>query len=366
MAGNVNLHNPLYHPSNYKKRFCSTFPSAGQCRRGATCAFAHTREEARTPLFSVEEEQKDPTALTEEFFMYKFKTLWCPIGVQHDWQTCVYAHNYQDARRRVDLGYGARPCPYWSKKDTSLDYSQRCPLGLRCPYSHGAKEQLYHPTHFRTAACRDLSGPRKVCPRKELCVFFHRRQERRTPPFDDVDYEQPLSMNCLDDDWVEHFLSQPFPCNDVPGATEGTVSGGPSMAQHFWGQPACHGGGRGGMIAPPGLQLVLGDAIAGCGDIEEDAEEKGSPRTQSTASGSEAEGPLGDILHDDAAWPQAWPGMWPEADSHGYASSARAAEMGLWLGRPYGGGDGMPAYVGHGQMHPWTHGDALVQDMGTW
>ena len=33
-----------------------------------------------------------------------------------------------------------RLCPYWSKKDTGAEYSQRCPLGLRCPYSHGAKD----------------------------------------------------------------------------------------------------------------------------------------------------------------------------------------------------------------------------------
>ena len=52
-------------------------------------------QEIRTPLLAEEEEEQRPVALTNDFFMHRFKTLWCPVGVQHDWQTCVYAHNYQ-------------------------------------------------------------------------------------------------------------------------------------------------------------------------------------------------------------------------------------------------------------------------------
>eukprot|EP00811_Abedinium_folium_P037380 NODE_99_length_3687_cov_6.870506.p1 GENE.NODE_99_length_3687_cov_6.870506~~NODE_99_length_3687_cov_6.870506.p1 ORF type:complete len:642 (+),score=140.39 NODE_99_length_3687_cov_6.870506:142-2067(+) len=192
----------------HKQRFCASFPDVSQCRRGAACAFAHSRDEARTPLLSLEQEQQLPAALTEEFFMHRFKTLWCPIGVQHDWQTCAYAHNYQDARRRVSTGYGPRPCPFWAKKDPNVEYSQRCPLGLRCPYSHGAKEQLYHPLYFRTVICRDLRA--KCCPRQHLCAFFHRRSERRRPPTDTTNYNQPLSESALPVDWVSDFLVPPF------------------------------------------------------------------------------------------------------------------------------------------------------------
>ncbi|CAE7243063.1 unnamed protein product, partial [Symbiodinium sp. CCMP2456] len=99
-------------------------------------------------------------------------------------------------------------CPYWSKKDTGAEYSQRCPLGLRCPYSHGAKEQLYHPHYFKTAVCRDLRG--KACPRHKLCAFYHHRHERRTTPVDDVDYEKPLPVEALPESWVTDFLSPPF------------------------------------------------------------------------------------------------------------------------------------------------------------
>lgn len=146
--------------------------------------------------------------MDDAFFTHKYKTRWCPIGVQHEWHMCVYAHNYQDARRPVSIGYGARLCPYWSKKDTGAEYSQRCPLGLRCPYSHGAKEQLYHPHYFKTVVCRDLRG--KACPRSRLCAFFHTRQERRRAPPDEVDYTQPLENEALPSDWIQEFLSPPF------------------------------------------------------------------------------------------------------------------------------------------------------------
>mmetsp|Transcript_3148 Transcript_3148/g.9169 ORF Transcript_3148/g.9169 Transcript_3148/m.9169 type:complete len:436 (-) Transcript_3148:401-1708(-) len=213
-------------PTRQKQRFCASFPTTSQCRRGAACAFAHTREEVRTPLLSIDQEQQATAALTEEFFMYKFKTLWCPIGVQHDWQTCVYAHNYQDARRMVSIAYGPQPCPYWSKKDPNAEYSQRCPLGLRCPFSHGAKEQLYHPRYFRTVICRDLRA--KICPRQKLCAFFHRRPERRRPPPDTTQYNLPLKEEALPEQWVSDFLSPPFrdstspPMGDSGDMGEGT------------------------------------------------------------------------------------------------------------------------------------------------
>jgi len=191
-----------------KRRFCTSYPDISMCRRGNLCAFAHSREEISAPLLDISEEQQEPSALTDDFFMYKYKTRWCPIGVQHEWHTCVYAHNYQDARRPVNIGYGARLCPYWSKKDTGAEYSQRCPLGLRCPYSHGAKEQLYHPHYFKTVVCRDLKG--KACPRQQLCAFFHHRAEKRVTPNDEVDYSQPLNNEALPEDWISDFLSPPF------------------------------------------------------------------------------------------------------------------------------------------------------------
>jgi len=192
-----------------KVRFCASYPDVSQCRRGAACEFAHAREECATELLTAEQEQQVPEALTEDFFMYKYKTLWCPIGVQHDWQTCVYAHNYQDARRHVSIGYGPQPCSHWAKKDPSLPYHERCPKGLRCPYAHGAKEQLYHPRYFRTVVCRDVRS--KACPRAHLCAFFHRRAERRRlASDDDTDYSKPLAEEALPAEWKAEFLRPPF------------------------------------------------------------------------------------------------------------------------------------------------------------
>lgn len=201
-----------------KVRFCASFPNVGQCRRGASCEFAHSREEAQTELLSEAQEEQVPEVLTEDFFMYQYKTLWCPIGVQHDWQNCVYAHNYQDARRKLSIGYGPQPCPHWAKKDPSLDYEQRCPQGFWCPYAHGAKEQLYHPRYFRTVVCRDLRS--KACPRDRLCAFFHRRAERRRPPPDDTDYTRPLPNEAISDEWLFNFQRPPFSDTAPTGRSE--------------------------------------------------------------------------------------------------------------------------------------------------
>mmetsp|Transcript_50556 Transcript_50556/g.93482 ORF Transcript_50556/g.93482 Transcript_50556/m.93482 type:complete len:335 (-) Transcript_50556:243-1247(-) len=191
-----------------KSRFCASYPHVNQCRRGGQCGFAHCREEICAPLLSLEEEKKLPTAMTDAFFTDKFKTLWCPVGAQHDWQACLYAHTYQDVRRLPSIGYGPQPCPYWSKKDTRLSYVQRCPLGLRCPYSHGAKEQLYHPKYFRTVVCRDMQL--KGCPRQWVCAFYHRATEQRAVGPDPVDYSKPLPKAALNKEWITHFMSPPF------------------------------------------------------------------------------------------------------------------------------------------------------------
>lgn len=248
-----------------KRRFCTSYPDVGQCRRGSTCAFAHSREEICAPLLDTDEERQDPGALTDSFFMYKYKTRWCPIGVQHEWHTCVYAHNYQDARRPVSIGYGARLCPYWSKKDTGAEYSQRCPLGLRCPYSHGAKEQLYHPQYFKTVICRDVKG--KACPRQKLCAFHHNRAERRLPPTDDVDYSTPLTNEAIPSGWAEEFLSPPFATS-----TE-SIGGSRGAAGH---SPGC-GGCSPSLAGGGGFDGVARSGASGCGVREGRAWQAGVP-----------------------------------------------------------------------------------------
>lgn len=213
-----------------KYRFCATYPDVSQCRRGTACNFAHSREEVSSPLLTEEEEALSAAHLNAKFFTDKFKTLWCPIGAQHDWQTCVYAHTYQDVRRVPSIGYGMKPCPYWVKNDTRLSYLQRCPLGLRCPYTHGAKELLYHPKYYRVSTCRDMRY--KGCPRQQLCAFFHHRSERQTARPDDVDYSQPLSRDAVPADWAEQFLSPPFFRDSVAMEERSAVPTAPGSRAH--------------------------------------------------------------------------------------------------------------------------------------
>eukprot|EP00927_Polykrikos_kofoidii_P002829 TRINITY_DN11131_c0_g1_i1.p2 TRINITY_DN11131_c0_g1~~TRINITY_DN11131_c0_g1_i1.p2 ORF type:complete len:457 (+),score=52.57 TRINITY_DN11131_c0_g1_i1:98-1468(+) len=191
----------------HKQRFCATYPNIEQCHRGENCAFAHSREEVGAPLLSIEEELCLPVAMTNDFFTDRYKVYWCPVGTQHDWQHCMYAHTYQDVRRPPSIGYGRDLCPYWRKKETTLAYAQRCPLGPRCSYAHGAKEQLYHPSYFRTHVCRDLQ--RRRCPRSDLCAFYHHAYERRDPQPFVVDYSRPLSSDAIPQEWLTYFLSPP-------------------------------------------------------------------------------------------------------------------------------------------------------------
>lgn len=376
-----------------KHRFCASYPHVAQCRRGAACAFAHSREEAITPLLSVEEEEHNPSAMTHQFFTEKFKTLWCPIGAQHDWQNCPYAHTYQDARRKPDIGYGPQPCPYWSKKDTRVAYAQRCPLGLRCPYSHGAKEQLYHPKYFRTVICRDLQL--KGCPRQTLCAFFHRRQERRTAEPDNVDYMQPLDKENLSAEWSQYFLAPPFfqeSANEGGGASG---SGGFSGPQGMGGMPSSKGmqmpGGKGGcggmhmpvmkggMPAPNPNSTWYAGYLAGManlatagmpgmqgmqGRMPKRQGADGGSRTPTTAESDGGQEETEEMM----AFPMVDPmGGWGAAQMHGFPSGIPGQQV--WGGMPFYGAPGgfvAAPYGGKGYWLPNGMGNPEQQEDGYW
>lgn len=180
----------LYHSEVFKQRFCATFPDVAACQRGSFCAFAHSREEIGDRLLLSEQEEAEAVkGASGEFYMQRFKTLWCPYGVQHDWHQCIYAHTYQDWRRTPQLGYDSEPCPFWVRNAALSDYQERCPNSFRCAYAHGSKEQLYHPLYYKTMPCTDWTTTSQ-CPRGTLCAFFHSACERRTtlpPPKKDAD-----------------------------------------------------------------------------------------------------------------------------------------------------------------------------------
>lgn len=69
----------FYHPEKYKTKFCQSYPdNLDLCEYGAHfCAFAHSEEELTIDLLH----RMEPDA---DFYMFYFKTAWCPFPFEHD------------------------------------------------------------------------------------------------------------------------------------------------------------------------------------------------------------------------------------------------------------------------------------------
>jgi hypothetical protein len=87
-----------YNYQKYKKQFCSHFPhSISECPYGDFCSYAHSEEEILATLIHNYAEDED-------FYMFYYKTEFCPFNLtEHDKSKCVYAHNWQDYRRKPDV-----------------------------------------------------------------------------------------------------------------------------------------------------------------------------------------------------------------------------------------------------------------------
>jgi len=160
----------LYHPDKYKKRMCHDLQSGKkECEYGEYCCFAHHESELKCEL--LHELIKDET-----FYVTKFKTEWCPFNHEHNKSICVYAHNWQDYRRKLSqYRYSARMCPNWKYELYISDYTEGCPKGLDCEFSHGWKESLFHPDAYKTLPCQDLAK----CRKGPDCPYFHSAEDRR-------------------------------------------------------------------------------------------------------------------------------------------------------------------------------------------
>lgn len=91
----------FYHPEKYKSKFCQYFPhKIAACKYGDLCAFAHNEDELSVPKLHLMEQDTD-------FYLFHFKTVWCPFShtddKTHPRESCVYAHNWQDFRRKVHI-----------------------------------------------------------------------------------------------------------------------------------------------------------------------------------------------------------------------------------------------------------------------
>ena len=110
----------FYHPEKFKSKFCSHYNNLNNCPYGKFCSFAHRETEMNVELIHKYEQNED-------FFIFYFKSTWCPFNHSHDKSSCVYAHNWQDYRRSPSqYHYSENICYSWDNKKTILNYNEGC------------------------------------------------------------------------------------------------------------------------------------------------------------------------------------------------------------------------------------------------
>lgn len=160
----------FYHPKKYKTKLCSHYPDGiKDCCYGTFCSFAHAESELKIPL--LHKKIKDTN-----FFIYEYKTVYCPFNNQHDKSSCEYAHNVQDYRRDPrKFSYKPDICKKWNVSSEISSYAQGgCPLNVDCKKCHGWKELEYHPASYKTKQCINNES----CSRSD-CGYFHSQADRR-------------------------------------------------------------------------------------------------------------------------------------------------------------------------------------------
>ncbi len=170
-----NIVEQLYHPDKYKMKMCQKYPDKlAECEFGEYCSFAHSEEDLRIEV--IHNYPKDTT-----FYLQYFKTEWCPFEHDHNRSICVYAHNWQDYRRKLSIYvYSSDMCSSWPPQSIIREYREGCPREYSCPFSHGWKEHLYHPHSYKTTPCKDIAR----CRQAPECPFYHSSADRRYPPID--------------------------------------------------------------------------------------------------------------------------------------------------------------------------------------
>lgn len=120
-----------------------------------------------------EDKGTDPANVLEEddFRMFVFKVALCPRRYSHDWNSCVFAHEGERAKRRDprERRYTPVACP-------DMKQNKPCPRGDRCTYAHSVFEYWLHPARYRTQLCQ--SG--EACDRP-ICFFAHNTRQLRQP-----------------------------------------------------------------------------------------------------------------------------------------------------------------------------------------
>lgn len=188
-----------YHLRYYKTAQCVHPTDArGQCvKNGAHCAFAHTANDIRPPMFdqhevgfstTVDGEGRDKTSFVIEDPQWHFaaqdhvlscyKTEQCrkPARLCRQGYACPFYHNSKDRRRPPALyKYRSTPCPAAKTIDEWLD-PDICEAGDNCQYCHTRTEQQFHPEIYKSTKCNDMLE-HGYCPRAVFCAFAHHDSE---------------------------------------------------------------------------------------------------------------------------------------------------------------------------------------------
>jgi len=94
----------------------------------------------------------------------------------------VYAHNWQDFRRKPNIYHydSWKICQNWKPGTFIAKYHEGCPNQASCESSHGWKEQEYHPVFYKTQPCQDMSNSNgRYCQRGIECPYYHAQEDRR-------------------------------------------------------------------------------------------------------------------------------------------------------------------------------------------
>lgn len=174
----------IYHPDNYKKKYCKDFIEKKSCKYGRFCAYAHSDRELKiNPLHLI--------PVNRNFLLFLFKSEYCPFSkIKHDRFKCVYAHNWQDYKRSFRKTFVPINCHNWNTDKEIIIYEDGCPLGHECNYCHGWKEYEYHYRIFKKAKCKN-----DHCERKEICSFKHNDTDVSDNGDIDNDFFYPVVKN---------------------------------------------------------------------------------------------------------------------------------------------------------------------------
>lgn len=164
-----NFTEQVYHPENYKKKYCKNLIKKGHCHFGDVCAYVHSDRQLKSfPLHLVPENL--------EFMLFRFKSVFCPFWHEHDKLKCVYAHNWQDFKRPFNSKLQPKSCPFWDRKKHLENYIEGCALGFDCVFCHGWKELEFHPLSNQKGDCQS-----SACAEHPSCWF---RTLLTSDPFD--------------------------------------------------------------------------------------------------------------------------------------------------------------------------------------